>query len=181
MTQTQFIEEYYQKIFGFIHKRVSDKELALDLTQDVFYKLAKSSNDSIENIIGWVYSIARNSIIDHYRKAKLPQEEIADHLENLEKDEPSLEARNELSNCIKPMVKDLPEEYAGIVSQSELEGIAQKELAEKLNMNYTTLRSKVQRGRKLLKSAIQECCHIERDALGRVIDHECKSSCGEGC
>src|SRR5579872_5748020 len=63
---------YFEKIYRFIYYRVSHKEVAEDLAEDVFLK-AFSKISSIKNddsFEGWLYQIARNKVIDYYRDKK---------------------------------------------------------------------------------------------------------------
>ncbi len=63
-------DEYYDKIFRFVYYKVFNKELAEDITSDVFYKaLTKLPSFDAEKglFASWLYRIARNAVIDHYR------------------------------------------------------------------------------------------------------------------
>lgn len=173
------IEQLYRPLFLYINKRVKSKIDSQDLTQEVFYKLSKSNNDNIENIKSWVYTIAKNSIIDYYRKKKhytLDMENVEFQEEYSDKD-----AINELSNCIAPFINKLPSDYSEIMKLSELENVPQKEIAKRLNVNYTTLRSKIQRGRIKLKNLISECCTVVQAGNGGIIDYKKNDDCNEGC
>src|SRR6187402_2629281 len=70
------IEQTFQKekkrLLGFIKKRVSDDEDAEDILQDVFYQLIESFSplEPIEKISSWLFKVAKNKIIDKYRKKK---------------------------------------------------------------------------------------------------------------
>ena len=55
---------------------------------------------------------------------------------------------------------------------TEIKGFSQKELAEKLNISYSGAKSRVQRGRILLKNLLTECCTFHVDAYGTIIDYE---------
>jgi RNA polymerase sigma-70 factor (ECF subfamily) len=101
-----------------------------------------------------------------------------------ENDKEELLAIEELSNCITPVIKRLPPEYQEIISMSELQGIPQKEIAKKLHMNYTTVRSKVQRGRKKMKELyIKFCGDVLKEGLMGYQPEECetKTNCKEQC
>lgn len=171
------IELLYKPLFFYIKKRINSELDAEDLTQEVFYKLSKSKNDKVDNIKSWVYTIAKNSIIDYYRKKK----HFTEGVENLEHPEELFEADtiDELTNCIVPFIKQLPDDYQQVIRLSELENISQKEIAKKLNMNYTTVRSKVQRGRGKLKDLIQDCCAVMQGGKGSIMGYErkCDTSC----
>lgn len=175
--QTQ-IEQLYNPLFSYVKKRINNKEDAEDLTQEVFYKLSKSKNDGVENIKSWVYTIAQNTIIDYYRKNRVHSEDV-EHIAIFEEENDD-QAVVELSGCIGSFVKALPEEYRSLMTLSELENVSQKEIAQKLNLNYVTVRSKIQRGRKKLKEMFSDCCQITQGGKGRILDFRPSSDCGSG-
>lgn len=163
------VQELYTPLFLYVRKRVNHKEDAEDLTQEVFLKLANSDSSKIDNVKSWVYTIARNTITDFYRKKKVYIEEIEDsHLVDELIDERAIK---DLSDCIEPFIHKLPEEVRDIMLMTELNNISQKEVAAKLNMNYTTVRSKVQRGRAKLKEIFSDCCVISQGAKGSIMDY----------
>lgn len=63
--------EYIRKIYDFIYFKTLNKEIAEDLTSQVFLKILKHiSNFKSDNFSAWLYTIARNTVIDHYRSDK---------------------------------------------------------------------------------------------------------------
>ncbi|MBL8030502.1 MAG: sigma-70 family RNA polymerase sigma factor [Candidatus Doudnabacteria bacterium] len=66
-------ELYFTKIYRFVYYRVGHKETAEDITEEVFIKVYSkiTSLDQPGAFEGWLYQIARNLVIDHYRKQKL--------------------------------------------------------------------------------------------------------------
>lgn len=173
------IEQLYKSLYYYIKKRINNQLDAEDLTQEVFYKLYNSKSDKVENIKSWVYSIARNSIIDYYRKKKRYTEEVEDVFiqEEISKED----AVNELSNCIAPFIDQLPKDYISIMKLSEIENLSQKEIAKKFDMNYTTVRSKVQRGRIKLKELISDCCTVIQGGKGGIVDFKKNENCHKSC
>ncbi len=169
------IQELYQPLFLFVRKRISNHQDAEDLTQDIFYKLAKSNPLEVKNISRWVYTIAKNTITDFYRKKKIYTEDIDDL--NLGEEGKESDVVQELSRCIHFYVAQLPEDYREIMRMSELEGIAQKEIASRLNLNYATVRSKVQRGRDKLRDIFSDCCIISQGPKGSILDFTPRSNC----
>jgi len=169
------VAQLYSPLLGYVRNRVRNQEDAEDLTQDVFFKLAKSNNKDIDNLKSWVYTIAKNTITDYYRKRQLETNSIEEdvYFENDSKED----AGQELSKCVGAFVNQLPEEYKEIMILSELKDIPQKEIAEKLNMNYVTVRSKIQRGRKKLKELLEGCCTILQGGKGSIMDFESKTGC----
>jgi RNA polymerase sigma factor (sigma-70 family) len=66
---TQVINDYSKRLLGFIKKRVSNDEDAEDILQDVFYQFI-GNTQPIEQLTGWLYTVARNKITDRKRKHK---------------------------------------------------------------------------------------------------------------
>ncbi|MEK6566849.1 MAG: RNA polymerase sigma factor, partial [Bacteroidota bacterium] len=69
-----------RRLFDFIRRRVRTEEDAEDILQDVFYQLVASYSvtEPIEKLTAWLFTVARNKIIDWYRKKKperLPADE----------------------------------------------------------------------------------------------------------
>ncbi|WP_420601762.1 sigma-70 family RNA polymerase sigma factor [Flagellimonas sp.] len=175
------IEQLYRPLFLYVKKRVNSQEDAEDITQDVFYKLSKSKTDAVDNVKSWVYTIAKNTITDYYRKKRLATNDLEDTVPAEEYNEEN--AAEELSKCVTVFVQELPEEYRSILTLSELEEMSQKEIAEKLDMNYVTVRSKIQRGRKKLKELFSKCCSIKQGGKGSILEYHQNSTCDEdsGC
>lgn len=173
------IERLYKPLYYFVKKRINNQLDAEDLTQEVFYKLYNSKSDKVENVKSWMYSIAKNSITDYYRKKKYHTEEVDDIHIQVELSEE--EAVNELSNCITPFINQLPEDYIAIMKLSEIENFSQKEIGAKFDMNYTTVRSKIQRGRVKLKDLISNCCTVIQGGKGGIIDFKKNGNCNKSC
>jgi len=176
----QEIVQLYNPVFQYVKKRISDPMDAEDVTQDVFYKLSVSKNSEVENIKSWLYAIAKNTIIDYYRKKKLHLEQ---HMDEILMEEPDTNSKvvDELIGCIEPFIEKLPEEYKTLMQLSELQDVPQKEIARQLDMNYVTVRSKVQRGRKKLKQVFTDCCTFIQGGRGSILGYENKYKCGDDC
>lgn len=67
----QVVKDYGGRLFRFIRGRVKSDEDAEDILQEVWYQLSHVVNvEEIEQISGWLFRIARNKIVDRYRKKK---------------------------------------------------------------------------------------------------------------
>jgi RNA polymerase sigma-70 factor (ECF subfamily) len=172
---------YHKQLLAFILKRVKDKSIAEDILQEVFIKI-HSKIDSLQEgrkVKAWLFQITRNTIIDYYRKANTV-EDLENPITDLEEEnDPS--ALEDIQSCIVPMIKSLPEDYRDALLLTELNGLSQKELSEKLKISYSAAKSRVQRGRSLLKEALSQCCSFEQDSKGRIVDYEKKASSCKNC
>lgn len=172
---------YHKQLLSFIRKRVSDSALAEDLLQEVFIKIHNNIDTLQEGkkIKAWLFQITRNVIIDHYRRCENHEDADIQVLEM--EDENDANAMADIQTCIVPMIKSLPEDYRDALLLSELNGLSQKELSEKLHISYSAAKSRVQRGRNLLKEALSKCCSFQKDSKGRIIDYEKKASSCDNC
>ncbi|MEL7118655.1 MAG: RNA polymerase sigma factor SigZ [Bacteroidota bacterium] len=170
------IEQLYEPLFLYVKKRINVLEDAEDLTQEIFLKLANSDTNGVNSLKSWMFNIAKNTIIDFYRKKRVINEIDEDniYIEDFAENTIAAELSQSISNCINL----LPEEYRLVLTLSEIEGMPQKEVAEKLGMNYTTVRSKIQRGRKKLRTLFAECCHVKQGGRGSIIGYELNRDCG---
>lgn len=153
MTTEKIWDSFHDKLKSFIHKRVRDEETAKDLLQDVFIRVHKniSSLKDDNKLNSWIYQITRNVINDYYRKTA---QTVEVEIDLKTEDNMALE---EISTCLYCLINALPKEYKRAVYLSEIKGISQKEVARILDISYTATKSRVQRGRKLLKEKLSNC------------------------
>lgn len=174
-------KEYHSKLLAFITRRVDDRSAAEDILQDVFEKI-HSRMDSLqeeERLESWLYQITRNAVIDHYRTQK-PSVELPEWISQPETD-PSVQARQELEACLRPMIEQLPAKYRNALLLSELEGKTQLEVSKEQDISLSGAKSRVQRGRTLLKGIMFECCQFEFDHQGKVIEYHTKNNDCDSC
>jgi RNA polymerase sigma-70 factor (ECF subfamily) len=104
-------------------------------------------------------TIARNAITDHFRLMSKTTE--IEHQAQKMTTKPTTILEKSLAECVEPMIMRLPEIYREPLIQHELKGISQKALAMQYHMSDSGMKSRIQRGRKLLKDEFLACCHIE--------------------
>jgi RNA polymerase sigma-70 factor (ECF subfamily) len=157
---------------SFIIKRISDPSLADDILQEVFIKIHEKI-DTLKDktkIQSWVYQITRNTIVDYYRKQKMKLEDIEEFSDQVTDEMPEDIPARDIADSLKAMVEKLPDKYAHALLLVEFQGIAQKDLAKKLGISVSGAKSRVQRGRELLKDSLMCCVHYEFDRYGTIID-----------
>ena len=170
--------EFAEKLGQFIRARVADPATAEDILQDVFVKIQKRLGRLHDpaKLEGWIYLIARNAIIDHYRTRK-ETVELPDTLPaEPDRDEGEVE---ELKAAFRRMIYSLPEPYREAVVLTEFDRLTQQQLADRLGISLSGAKSRVQRGRAQLKEMLDECCTFEFDRRGKVIG--CSPRAMAGC
>jgi RNA polymerase sigma-70 factor (ECF subfamily) len=170
--------EYHNKLYTFIRSRVAENE-AEDILQDVFCKISTRIDSLKEKtrLQSWLYQITRNAVIDYYRSKK-NNKDFTDWVEQTQFEE-NEDVKRELSSCFIPMINQLPDKYRAAINLSEIEGKTQKEVAELEKISLSGAKSRVQRGRALLKSMLTDCCQIEVNHNNQLIscekkEQECK-------
>jgi RNA polymerase sigma-70 factor (ECF subfamily) len=68
------------------------------------------------------------------------------------------------------LIRQLPQPYREAVMLSEIEGLRQWEVADRLGVSLSAAKSRIQRGRALLKEALDRCCVFNFDTRGNLID-----------
>lgn len=152
---TKTIKDLSKRLLGFIRQRVASPEDAEDILQDVFYQFA-GNTEPIEQASSWLFRVARNKIIDNYRKQKLP---LADDVFSGGEDDedgfnwkemllpsdtnPETEyLRNMFWDQLQLALDELPEEQRRVFIQTEIEGMAFKDIAAESGVSVPTLISR---------------------------------------
>ena len=166
--------DYRAALQRFLHAKISNEADVEDLLQDILIKTYNSLNAvrTQKSVKSWLFQIANNTIIDYYRKKGRAQ------TVNIEVNwaaEECQESTIDLSNCISPFINSLPDEHASLLTAIDLNNQSQKEYAEQLGVSYSTLKSRVQKSRGLLKKVFDDCCHFKIDNIGNVYDYDVKT------
>jgi RNA polymerase sigma-70 factor, ECF subfamily len=151
---------------GFVYKRVKDKALTEDIVHDVFLKVQAKIHQvkTSDKLFGWIYQITRNTITDHYRKSS---KKI--NAKDIDWDSSPPNYNDCVTNAIKELIPTLPDKYRIPLEMTELQSMSQLDVAEKLNLNYTTAKARVQRARQMLREKMEEILVIKTDGYGNVI------------
>lgn len=171
-------EQFSNPLKSFIKRRVKNDQDADDILQNVFCKILSNIDGLRENdkVYAWVYKIARNSIIDFYRAQKF-ETDMPELSENIKSEvEVETTENEEIAQCLKAMIMYLPEEYKQALILTEYQNLTQKALSEKMGLSLSGAKSRVQRARTKLKKMLSDCCQLELDRRGNIIDYEKKCS-----
>lgn len=177
------LQQFQEQLKMFVNRRVHHKHDAEDVLQIIFLKmiaeLPKLRNH--EKVHAWIFQIARNVIVDYYRKNKMVLE-LPEDSQVPDEQEPNLNA--ELACCISCFINHLPEKYRNAINLVEIQGYSQIQLSQQLNLSISGAKSRVQRGRQKLKELIIDCCKLALDRFGNILEIEPKRktmACDTGC
>ena len=166
----------YQKLEYMLAANIRDKETRKDLLHEIFLKIHSGIHtlNSSEKLLPWVRRITKNVIADYYRSAV--KHVVVPEVPDVPSEDQDY-FNDRFIDCIMPMIDQLDVKYKEAVILSELNGVKQKELAGMLDISFSGAKSRVQRGRKKLKEMILQCCEIEADIYGNILDYSKRSSC----
>src|SRR6185312_7771522 len=153
---SEVVEQEQSRLRNFIRRRVPDPRDAEDILQEVFYELVEANRllMPIDHVTGWLFRVARNRIVDLFRKKKpeslseatLDEDEEGLTLEDLlpspNAGPDALYARRVLLDEVALALSELPQEQREVFIAHELEGRSFKELAAATGVSVNTLLSR---------------------------------------
>jgi len=168
---SEVVRKEQGRLLGFIRRRVADPLDAEDILQDVLHELAEANRllVPIDHVTGWLFTVARNRIIDLFRKRRPerlpasfesvdgePQPGLEDLLPSPEAGPEALYARRVLLEELAIALDELPEEQRWVFVTHELEGRSFKEMSAETGVSVNTLLSRKHYAVLHLRERLQE-------------------------
>ena len=164
----QVVKDYGGRLMQFIRGKVGTDEDAEDVLQDVWYQLSNvAGTETIEQVSGWLYAVARNKITDRYRKQK---PELLDDLAYEDEDgelrlpelllsqdgDPETEhLRGVFWEALFAALEELPEKQRTVFIQNELEDKTLQDIADTSGENLKTIISRKRYAVQHLRNRLQ--------------------------
>jgi RNA polymerase sigma-70 factor (ECF subfamily) len=175
-------DAFQSRIYHYLRRLVGEFE-AEDLTQEVFTKVNQALKDfrGESQLSTWIYRIATNVAMDKLRSSSYKRTvqkrrametvaEIETTIENGDvwtgEKEPSVEQRviqNEMNQCIRDFIENLPGNYKTVVILSELEGLKNQEIADILQISLDSVKIRLHRGRTSLRKKLESNCSFYKN------------------
>ena len=158
---SQLYDQYVNKIYRFIFLKVNSQEIAEDLCSETFLKgwqKFRENSQEIENPQAFLYQIARNLVIDHYREKGKVQFVSADCVPL---NDPKIDLEEKAINTsdletIRTVLKGLKAEYQDVVIWHYIDDLSIKEIAELTKNTEGAVRVNLHRALKSLKNRISD-------------------------
>jgi len=155
---SQIYDKYIDKIYRFVFLKVNSEEIAQDLTSETFLRGWESfkNGNKIENPQAFLYRIARNLVIDHYREKGRTQVVSAEFAPIVDPRE-DLEEKAILTSDvdrIKQVLVNLKEDYQNVIIWHYLDDLPIQEVAKMLDRTEEATRVLLSRALKTLKQSI---------------------------
>ncbi len=166
-------EFYFEKIYKFIYFRVNHKEIAEDLAEDVFVKAwSRIHHVNADSFGGWLYSIAKNTVIDYYRKKRIVVD--LEDIENvMESEQNVMEDANTVmeKKVFLGLLKNLTPEQQIIIKLKFMEDLDNAEIAELISKSEGSIRVIQHRAIQKLQQLLDEQLELTK-LIEKKIDAE---------
>ena len=166
MTTKTVWDLYSADIKRFILLKVKDDMIADDILQDTFIKvhtkLYTLKNDS--KLKPWLFSVARYTILDYFKSSKKTIE-----LHEFQEEVDAQDQEHTESDCLRGILINLPGKYRDPIFLADIVGLKQKEVAQQLRRPLPTVKSQIQRGRKLIAKGFMDCCGYKMNQQGYLV------------
>lgn len=144
------------------------------MVQDVLLRVLANLDDlrTPENPGPWIYRIARNAIVDHWRRT------AGSATDSLPDDWDVPEGENEdavlqgVAGHLHLLIRRLPEPYRTALVLTGLEGLTQREACARAGVSLPAMKARVRRGRQMLKASLESCCRLDVTPSGHLVDCE---------
>lgn len=181
----ELFRRYHGRVYAFVRRRVRDDGRAEDLTQEAFLNALRRLRETHAEVSfrPWIYEIARNSTIDHFRRASRTDEVSVDAVEQLRATDhlrlvthrgPDREvAAKQQLETLQGAFDELSDRHVRILIMRELEGLSYREIGERMQLSRPGVESTLFRARRRLETEFDELetgrrCLTVRGAMGRL-------------
>ncbi len=159
-TESAFLESFDQlsdQLFRHVYFRISDREVAKDIVQEVFLKIWKEiqKGTTIDNMNAFSYRVAQNMVIDYYRKTKNSSLDVLveEGYDPVGSDDSDIIVFAELSLTMEALNQLSPKDRSALTMRY-VDGFSPKEIAELSGENENVISVRIHRARERLKAII---------------------------
>lgn len=159
---SRIYDQYIEKIYRFVYLKVNSQEIAEDITSKVFLKgweAFQKQDNEVKNQGAFIYQIARNAVVDHYREKGRTKVISVDSVPEVTDPGTSAQDKAIFSAdviLVKTAIQKLKKDYQDVLIWHYLDDMPIADIAKTLDKPAGTVRVMLHRGLKELKDIIQE-------------------------
>jgi RNA polymerase sigma-70 factor (ECF subfamily) len=156
----QIVEDHSARVYRLAYRLTGNAHDAEDLTQEVFVRVFRSLHTYTPGTFeGWLHRITTNLFLDSARrKSRIRFDSLPDDADNRLPSPvatPDAAYLNQLFDAdIEAALASLPPDFRAAVVLCDVEGLSYEEISDVLNLKMGTVRSRIHRGRTMLRSAL---------------------------
>jgi RNA polymerase sigma-70 factor (ECF subfamily) len=167
-------QQYESDIKNWLLVQTKQADFADDILQETFIKAMKAGEDfcQLSNPKSWLFKVAHNSVVDHYRLAKknLAIDENMPDIKLLQNSPIS-----ELDVCIARNLPFLSDDDRDVIEQCDLGNVKQACYSQQKNISLAATKSRLKRARHRLRKRLIQQCQIQYDESGEIFCHKSKN------
>lgn len=159
-TWSEVVEDHGERVYRLAYRLTGDTHEAEDLTHDVFIRVFRSLDGFVPGTFeGWLHRITTNLFLDRTRrKQRLRLDSLTDDFAALlhsgTATPEQIVLRDHLDADIQRALDALPPQFRAAVVLCDVEGLTYEEVAETLDIKLGTVRSRIHRGRAMLRESL---------------------------
>lgn len=163
------VERYQERVLNVVYRRLDDRDLALDVAQEVFFKAYRGLNGFQGNaqFYTWLFRIALNESVSAHRKNARhrrpvsldgpgPDGESMQDPPDSSFDPADAAARSDDQAMVQQAIAALEEDLARVILLRDIDGLAYQEIAEVLEVPLGSVKSRIHRARRALKAQLTQ-------------------------
>ncbi|QEW08258.1 sigma-70 family RNA polymerase sigma factor [Nitrincola iocasae] len=158
-----------KELRAFLYHQLQHVDETDDCLQDVFVKSMQQGKGFCElaNPKAWLFRVAKNSLIDRYRRSRPWTELNPEHPQP----ETDRDAIDELDLCLRRNIRELEPTDREIIEACDLQGMAQLDYAQQQGLTLTATKARLRRARQRLRRLLVTNCQVRFNEVGNVCCH----------